>query len=355
MDRAHLRQVLSGLGCGKISEREKNISANCPFARFTHKDFRDRHPSFSIEISEPGQGSRYHCFACGESGGSVKKLCRRLQSLGMLIPPEILRLVEQHEGEALRVSSLETKYRTLDQFAPVAVEPDEVLSEEELAPFSGRVPRYVLDRGITLESCKLWDLGYHKEEGKVVIPVRRSADKALVGVMTRTIFENQRPKYLPMIPFKKSRYLYGEHLASVADQMLVVEGFFDAIWLRQCGFDAVAVMGAEVSAIQAEKLLSMKKPIVLALDWDVAGLRGMAKAVHRLKNRCLLKVAWPAETCACGDFRLKLSSSGREILCRKCGAARDADSGSYKQKDFCGMDEDSVRKCIERAETLRFI
>ena len=107
--------------------------------------------------------------------------------------------------------------------------------------------------------------------------------------------------------------LYNLHrLAEQVESVIVVEGFFGAIWLHQCGFpNVVALMGWSMSEEQ-ETLLARFGRVALLLDGDAAGREASAEIVGRLVHKVFVK-ALSAELWA------------TELL-RTPGAASDAPS-----------------------------
>lgn len=95
-------------------------------------------------------------------------------------------------------------------------------------------------------------------------------------------------KYLnsPETPlFSKSRILYGLDLArpaiQKASQVVVVEGYMDAVLLAQHGVEnVVATLGTALSDAHAKLLRPHAESIVLCFDGDDAGLRAADRAVE---------------------------------------------------------------------------
>jgi len=98
------------------------------------------------------------------------------------------------------------------------------------------------------------------------------------------------PKYLNSPEseiFKKSRILYGLHLArptiAKRHRAIVVEGYTDVIALHAAGFEeAVAAMGTSLTEDGVRELRRLADAVVLCFDADAAGqeaaLRGMGIA-----------------------------------------------------------------------------
>ena len=181
----------------------------------------------------------------------------------------------------------------------------------------GSVPQYILDRGITLKTCKVWGLGFDAEaprkmlsgrtnydDERVIFPVRRK-DGQLVGCLGRTLWDKSnpefdpetmvqhKPKYFAYWGFPRSSHLYGIHLIDQDEWVVVVEGPIDAVRLGQHGLPAVAIMGSSFSREQGAMLREFKK-VYLALDADSAGDEAMAQGKKMLKQRVyLLEMSYP--------------------------------------------------------------
>lgn len=156
----------------------------------------------------------------------------------------------------------------------------EVRPETELDLYRGSVPRYALDRGFTIETCKAWELGHDRVGKRLIFPIRRGRDLALVGLVGRSYIGDE-PKYLDMIGFAKAKYLYGEWMVREnAKRLVVVEGPPDVLACWQAGETAWGIQGAFASTEQTRKIAYAELPVYLFPDGDPAG----AKWANRLGN-----------------------------------------------------------------------
>jgi DNA primase len=114
-------------------------------------------------------------------------------------------------------------------------------------------------------------------------------DDILVGYGSRALDESE-PRYL--FPsndkgFYKSHIVF--HLSAVTAQheraVVVVEGLFDCMKVTQAGFPAVAILGCDLSARQAELLCTHFERIMLFLDGDEAGRAGADQALVEIGRR----------------------------------------------------------------------
>jgi DNA primase len=95
--------------------------------------------------------------------------------------------------------------------------------------------------------------------------------------------EGKEFKNTPGLP--KSKTLFNLHRVKTADKVYVVESSFDAIRLSQCGFPAVATLGANVSNFQTDLLQKYFNSIIVIADNDEAGGNMKTKIVERLGSR----------------------------------------------------------------------
>jgi DNA primase len=146
---------------------------------------------------------------------------------------------------------------------------------------SPRAIRYYNGRLITEASMKKFDLGFSEKQDMVTIPVH-SPDGISVGFVGRSV-EGKEFKNTPGLP--KSKVLFNLHRVKSAGKVYVVESSFDAIRLDQCGFPAVATLGANVSNFQTELLQKYFNDIVVIADNDEAGGNMKSKLIERLGNR----------------------------------------------------------------------
>lgn len=287
MNEQGLRSALERLGCTRVRGPNPHgeLTATCPVARWKHAHGEDRSPSFSVRVME-GDVSLCRCFSCGHAGtflylveminrlmdGDFADLVKQVAAAENVSPADLAA-----RGAAQVDAAREAARRTIDV---------EVWDESEVAAWVGQVPQYAIDRGLTIETCKAWGLGFDRKELRLVFPVRR-ADGRLVGVTGRAIDGDTRPKYKDYWGFKKSDYVYGEWMFDAdAKRVFVVEGFLDVLLMWQRGFrSVVGTMGAMPSKRQAEKIRGFGVPVYLAQDNDDAGRVGRDRLRDALRGR----------------------------------------------------------------------
>jgi len=283
-------ELLTLLGCDKIKERPRVVNATCPLARGRHEGGADRHPSFGVMVND-AERSGWLCYACGSHGtlGWLVTQWALQDNTRQVEAP--LRIIEREEEgvESVR-NRIDTKIEARwAEVEPTQPAPDtNVFSEAELAPFIGKVPQYALDRGLSLETCRAWQLGYDKGIGarpipRLVFPVRRQ-DGALVGMIGRAIESFHEPKYLNYWHFQKAHYLFGRHRITDLSRLVLVEGLIDVLRWAEYGLPVAGLIGAHASEEQVQLALCFER-VYLALDRDEAGRLGEEQLVRRLHGR----------------------------------------------------------------------
>jgi DNA primase len=146
---------------------------------------------------------------------------------------------------------------------------------------SPRAMRYYSGRLVSEDSVKKFALGFSEKQDMVTIPVH-SPDGTEVGFVGRSI-EGKDFKNTPGLP--KSKVLFNLHRVKTSSKVYVVESSFDVIRLDQCGFPAVATLGANVSNFQTDLLQKYFNNIIVIADNDEAGGNMKDKIVERLGSR----------------------------------------------------------------------
>jgi hypothetical protein len=247
---------------------------------------------------------------------------------------------------------------------------EEVWSEEEYKPFSGKLHKYILSRGLSIDTCKTWEIGYDKDKKRIMFPVRRYPDGALVGAVGRTVEKGVEPTYLTYFNFKKSHFLYGEHFLRKAsegvfseamgydlpaqDGVIVVEGMMDVLKLYEIGYEnVVGLMTAAISKRQISTIKKTGRDVYLMMDWDRAGISGRAAAAKAFSQKCRVYDVPGIRKCECGSRWSELNNSGDHV-CSGCGVPWTNYSGDEKRlKDPDGLKEEEVLDCLRESKIVR--
>jgi DNA primase len=192
---------------------------------------------------------------------------------------ESVRFIKSKETESDIEKQINQRLVTKEIYVPY----DEILMKRlnNQALESPRAMRYFQGRLITEESVKKFALGYSEKQDMVTIPVA-SPDGIDIGFVGRSV-EGKEFKNTPGLP--KSKVLFNLHRVKTAGKVYVVESSFDAIRLDQCGFPAVATLGANVSNFQTDLLQKYFNNIIVIADNDEAGGNMKDRLIDKLGNR----------------------------------------------------------------------
>ncbi len=260
-----IKRVLAGTGIDVASEIDSDFIIFCPY----HNNYRS--PAGEIDKLN----GTFFCFSCQK----VADLVEFVMHTSSRSYFEAVRFIRSKETETDLLKDIEQKLYTKPEY----VQYDQVLIKRlnQQALESPRAMRYYAGRLITEESVKKFALGFSEKQDMVTIPVH-SPDGMEIGFVGRSI-EGKEFKNTPGLP--KSKTLFNLNRVKTADKVYVVESSFDAIRLDQCGFPAVATLGANVSTTQTDLLQKYFKNIIVIADNDEAGGNMKDKIIERLGSR----------------------------------------------------------------------
>lgn len=328
MNAPDIQVLLERLGCRRIKVTPgKWINASCPFAPYTtqHKSGADNHPSFGVTISEARSG--YRCFTCNAKGNLTDLLFRlrhiaEQQNLDTTVLTDLFSWVQTRDKpkpvtvEGLKDRLAKVEYRTRraveiggirvsegtarrvlgDSFHEGEDAPESVMDESELdrfAPLSEEAWTYLnRERGLTSTTIIEWGFRWHPDSRRIAIPIRDCRGR-LVGISGRTIGSESKRKFLHSTGYSRDRYLFGEHRLTEGGhgKGIVVEGFFDAIYLWQQGYSAVALLGTYPSRMQVEKLLRFYGELIVLPDGDDPGYAAAERIKDAIDKRMPVRIA----------------------------------------------------------------
>jgi len=282
----------------------------CPFHGGTHRNF--------AVIPKKGL---FYCYVCHAGGDVFSYLMKRFgmdyptairdvaRRVGMVIPEssgpaapdprEPLfsaltvaqewytgQLIESADGKDAR-DYLERRELPLDALAPYGL---------GYAPRGNAFVRAMTELGIAESVLIEAGLLARREDGRIVARFRdrllfpiADARGRVVGFGGRILGRGE-PKYLNSPDtdvFHKGRLLYNLHFAKnairKADEVLLVEGYFDVLRLVGAGFEhVVAPLGTALTADQATILKRYAPKAILLYDSDSPGLRATFRAADEL-------------------------------------------------------------------------
>ncbi len=159
--------------------------------------------------------------------------------------------------------------------------------------------RFMLRRGASPDALTMMDIGVDGESNTLTFPLR-NPDGGLEGV-ARRVPESNKQYIIGGSVYSTSdiRYRYfkvsrGEFLWGWSEQrdviraggdIVVVEGYADALCLMSMGVAAVAKTSSKLTQSQLDMLASVSNRVLLWPDRDKAGLEGVADDVTRMLPR----------------------------------------------------------------------
>jgi 5S rRNA maturation endonuclease (ribonuclease M5) len=252
----------------------------CPLPTHTSGESRQ---SFSVNLSL--QVWSCHSASCiaargGRIGGHVIDLVAIMERCGLREAG--LRL---HDWFSVRAPH---PLPACPVMAPSSAEPNRPLGFA-LQRIDTRHP-YLARRGISPATARLFGVGiYHGDgflAGRCVIPIRDEKSR-LVAYAGRAV-NGEQPRYRFPAGFRKSQLLFNldRAMQTGGRNVIIVEGFFDALKIHQAGHPAVvALMGASFSQRQSELLLCCFARVTLMLDGDESGRRAAEDIARLLKPK----------------------------------------------------------------------
>ena len=313
-----------------LKKSGRNFMGLCPF-------HREKTPSFCVSMDK----QIYKCFGCSE-GGNVISFIMKLENLEFWDSVEYLAerahidldryTIKTFVNKNKEVSTKDTKATLFKINKDVGIYYYNNLIEELKHPES-RVKNYLNKRKLDLNTIKKFGIGYangkmplydhliqlgYKEEDilKSGIIIKNESGKKYDRFYNRLMFpifdvrdriiafggrvlDNSLPKYVNSPEneiYYKGKNLYALNYAKKEklDNVIIVEGYMDAIALQKSGFfNTVASLGTALTENQARLIKKYTDNVIIAYDRDGAGqeatLRGLDILVAKgLKVKVLL-------------------------------------------------------------------
>jgi hypothetical protein len=278
--RISIDQVLARYGVKLRRVGPHTLYGRCPLPTHTSRQSRQ---SFSVNLSL--QVWSCHSASCvaargGRTGGHVIDLVVIMERCGLRQAG--LRLQDWFSVRASHPALVRAP-----AMASSATEPNRPLG----FALQGIDTRhlYLAQRGISPATARLFGVGmYHGSgflAGRCVIPIRDEKSQ-LVAYAGRAV-NGEEPKYRFPAGFRKSQVLFNldRAMQTGSRNVIVVEGFFDALKVHQAGHPVVALMGSSFSQRQSELLLSHFARVTLMLDGDETGRRAAKSIIQLLTPR----------------------------------------------------------------------
>ncbi len=259
---SQVKRVLAGSGITVEKEAETEYIVFCPF--------HSNHRTPAGEINK--YTGLFFCFSCSKTADLIELVMHFSNRTYF----EAIRFIKSKETETDILS--EVNHKLIEKEEWTEFDKSIVQKLHEQALFSERAKEYFIKRKISKESVVKFKLGYSENQDMISIPVHNH-EGLCVGFVARSV-EGKDFKNTTKLP--KSKLLFNLNRVKTASKVYVVESSFDAIRLDQCGFPAVATLGANVSSKQIDLLQKYFSDIIIIADNDEAGGNMKEKIIERL-------------------------------------------------------------------------
>lgn len=166
---------------------------------------------------------------------------------------------------------------------------DDVIHKMQLGHVLGyqKTVHHLNSLGYTTDDIEkeLKHLKEHEGIHTVSIPLYDEKGR-LKQVITRSIDDESKNKYLPLTTDAQTDLFVNIDRAYGNKDLIAVEGIFDALHLRAVGFDnVIGIRGSSITNAQLEVLKRMKvQRVFLCLDQDEAGRKGTLSSIKKLNE-----------------------------------------------------------------------
>ena len=282
----------------QLSKKGGEYLGLCPF-------HNEKTPSFSVNARK----GFYYCFGCSTSGDVIKFLS---QISGVSYKQAAFQLANQNNIPLPEITPEKKAEHTEKEKVQEVLE---VVNQFFKSQLNDKVLNYLTKRDITSQMIENFSIGFAPQYGKLFEYLKQKNIPLLLAVKAglftkddngnlyeifrkRIIFpikdvygkviafggrslNNDSPKYInspETLLFKKSENLFAEDLAISnaykKKQIIVVEGYLDAIALHIAGFnETVASLGTALTEAHLHKLWRLVDEIVICFDNDKAGVQ----------------------------------------------------------------------------------
>lgn len=302
----------------------RNFMGLCPF-------HREKTPSFCVSLDK----QIYKCFGCSE-GGNVISFIMKLENLDFWDSVEFLAErahidLSRYEVKTFISKKAQEKYSLRETLFKINKEiglyyHNNLIEILESSNYN-EVKEYIKKRKFDIKTIKKFGIGYangkiplydyliskgfsksdilksgtivENAKGKIydrffsrlMFPIFDIRDRSVA--FGGRVLDNSLPKYVNSPEnevYIKGKNLYGMNLAKKEkfDNIIIVEGYMDAIALQKSGFtNAVASLGTALTEDQARLLKKYTDNVIIGYDQDGAGQEATMRGLDILTRRKL--------------------------------------------------------------------
>ena len=256
----------------------------------------------------------WKCWKCEKSGDWIDYLEKAkgysfmmalqelAQAAGVQLSPQSQQAYQVYTKKADILEAAQTYFQDILQSPASDTEVFDYLADRgylladihdmELGAYKDRqaLQDYLQQEGYTLQEIKdsgLLTKGFG-EDYQLTLLWRDAAGRA-IGIVGRAIMPEDElkakglPKYKYSYGMKKDEGLIGFSSVRGSEELVLLEGVLDALYLNFKGFKSVAVGGTSLSTSQLQALEAVgTKELLMALDMDEPGQRATEKLLRRL-------------------------------------------------------------------------
>lgn len=290
----------------------RNFFGLCPF----HKE---KSPSFSVSPDK----QIFHCFGCGV-GGNVIHFVSKIENINFIETLQLLAeranitLPSLESSEDNKMLELKSKLYKINELTAL------FYHENLYNPNSKPAQEYIKKRKLDNKTLKKFLIGYScnynelykflkqkgfsdeellksnlvckNQNGQIIDRFRKRLMFPIQDIKNRTIafggrvLDDTKPKYINSsegLVYSKGRNLYGLNIAknSQRKEIIIVEGYMDAVSLHQRGIDnVVASLGTALTEAQGRLLARYGEKIIIGYDSDGAGQSATLRGLEILNN-----------------------------------------------------------------------
>ena len=293
----------------------RNFFGLCPF----HKE---KSPSFSVSADR----QYFHCFGC-HKGGDVFTFISEIERISFRESLEFLAERARIQLPTVENSEFNKTQYLKDRMFKINAETAIFYHERLYKPLAKIAQDYVKQRKLDNNTLKAFKIGYSgeynelykllkskgfkdeeilatglvnkTERGEFIDRFRKRLMFPIMDVSGRVIafggrkLENndKLAKYINSnenLVYSKKKHLFALNLAKQSDskQIILVEGYMDAISLYQRGFNnVVASLGTALTEEQGRLLRKYSEQVILSYDSDGAGQEAIMRGLSILENQ----------------------------------------------------------------------